>query len=65
MENLDKINELISDKKFEEAKKELVSIVEKDEKDFEALKLLGLCHINLGEFKKGEGVIENVIKNKK
>ncbi len=64
MENLDKINELISDKKFEEAKKELVSIVEKDEKDFEALKLLGLCHINLGEFKEGQAVFETVIKYK-
>ncbi len=64
MENLDKINELINEKKFEEAKKELAEIIKSDEKNVEALKLLGLCHINLGEFKEGQRVFETVVKYK-
>lgn len=66
MDNLDKINGLINDKKFEEAKEELSTLI-KDEtlsKDAEALKLLGLCHVNLGEFKEGQAVFETVIKYK-
>ena len=62
MENLDKINELINNKKYKEAKEELKSIIHDEEKDAEALKLLGLCHINLNEFKEGQGVFETVVK---
>lgn len=62
MDNLDKINELISNQQFEAAKKELIEIVGNDEKNIEALKLLGLCHINLEEFKEGQAVFETVIK---
>lgn len=65
MENLDKINELINAKKYEEAKKALESLTnDNDEKDIEALKLLGLCHINLNEFKEGQAVFETVVKYK-
>ncbi len=64
MKNLDKINGLIKDKKFEDAKKELTAVIEDDEKNIEALKLLGLCHINLGEFKEGQGIFETVVKYK-
>ncbi len=64
MKNLDEINELIKDKKFEEAKKELTAIIKDDEKDVEALKMLGLCCINLGEFKEGQGIFETVVKYK-
>ena len=64
MENLDKINELIKEKNFEEAKKELTNIIQNDEKNIEALKMLGLCHINLGEFKEGQAVFETVVKYK-
>ena len=64
MENLDKINELINEKKFEEAKKELTALIKNDEKDAEGLKLLGLCHINLGEFKEAQGIFETVVKYK-
>lgn len=64
MENLDKINELINSKKYEEAKKELESLIHNDEKDVETLKLLGLCHINLNEFKEGQAVFETVVKYK-
>lgn len=64
MENLEKINELINNKKYVEAKEELAKLIHGDEKDAEALKLLGLCHINLGEFKEGQGVFETVVKYK-
>ncbi len=64
MENPDKINELISDKNFEEAKKEITASLTDDEKDAETLKLLGLCHINLGEYKEGQAVFETVVKYK-
>lgn len=64
MENLEKINQLIADKKFEEAKQELAGLIHGDEKDVEALKLLGLCHINLNEFKEGQSVFETVVKYK-
>ena len=64
MENLDRINELIQEKNFEQAKKELKKIIKDDEKDAEAFKMLGLCHINLGEFKEGQGVFETVVKYK-
>ncbi len=64
MENLDNINELINSKKYEEAKKELEKLIHNDEKDVEALKLLGLCHINLNEYKEGQAVFETVVKYK-
>lgn len=64
MKNLDKINELINNEKYEEAKNELKAIVNGDEKDADALKLLGLCHMNLGEYKEGQGVFETVVKYK-
>ena len=64
MENLDRINELIKEKKYEDAKKELIGIISDEEKDVEALKLLGLCHINLNEFKEGQAVFETVVKYK-
>ena len=64
MENLDKINELINSKKYTEAKKELEILIQGDEKDVEALKLLGLCHINLNEYKEGQAVFETVVKYK-
>lgn len=62
--NLDNINQLIADKKFTEAKKELQKYLDNDEKNVEALKLLGLCHVNLNEFKEGKSVFETVVKYK-
>lgn len=59
---MEKINELINDKKFELAKQELLKILENDERNIEALKLLGLCFVNLEEFKEGQAVFETVIK---
>lgn len=59
---MEKINELINNKEFTLAKQELLKILEEDEKNIEALKLLGLCHVNLGEFKDGQAVFETVVK---
>ncbi len=59
---MEKINELINNKEFAIAKQELLKILDKDEKNIEALKLLGLCHVNLGEYKEGQGVFETVVK---
>ncbi len=64
MENFNKINTLISEKKYKDAKQELEKLINCEEKDIEALKLLGLCHINLNEFKEGQGVFETVVKYK-
>ena len=62
--NLDNINQLVADKKFEEAKELLGKFLHGDEKNVEALKLLGLCHVNLNEFKEGQSVFETVVKYK-
>ena len=62
MENLDNVKDLISNKEYKQAKKELLAYIKADEKDIEALKLLGLCYVNLGEFKEGQGIFETVIK---
>jgi len=39
-------------------------VVKNDEKNIEALKLLGLCNVNLGSFKEGKKIFETVIKYK-
>ena len=62
MKNLDKVKELINEKNFEQARDELLSIIKEDEKNIEALKLLGLCYINLEDFKAGQDIFETVIK---
>ena len=64
MDNLEKINELINNKEFVQAKEDLQKILAEDEKNIEALKLLGLCYINLEEYKEGQAVFETVVKYK-
>ena len=44
--NLDGINQLVVDKKFEEAKAELLKYDLDQDRNIEALKLLGLCNVN-------------------
>lgn len=62
--NFEKINELIAEKSFEEAKTELEEILNQDGKNVEALKLLGLCNVNLGLFSQGKNNFETVVKYK-
>ena len=62
--NLDDINQLVAEKNFEEAKELLAEFLDNDEKNVEALKLLGLCHVNLNEFEEGRSVFETVVKYK-
>lgn len=64
MENLEKINELINNKEFEKAKENLTELLKSDDKNIEALKLLGLCHINLDEYRDGQSVFETIVKYK-
>lgn len=60
--NLNEINQLLGEKKFEEAKKELENHKPDEEKDVEAVKLLGLCNVNLNLFKEGQSNFETVVK---
>ena len=50
---MEEINNLIADKNFKQAELELEKILETDEKNLDALKLLGLCYVNLQKFDKG------------
>ena len=61
---LDEINALISDKKFEEAQKALKKLLQKDERNIEAIKLSGLCNVNLEKFDDGRKDFETVVKYK-
>ncbi len=62
--DIDKINELISLKEFETAKSELEKLLETEPNNIEALKLLGLCNVNLGFFNEGKNNFETVVKYK-
>jgi len=62
--NLDTINELISEKQFEEAKFELEKILPAEQNNIEVLKLLGLCNVNLGFFSEGKKDFETVVKHR-
>lgn len=66
MENmtLEQINGLISEKKFEEAQEALKLFLASDEKNVEALKLSGLCNVNLERFDEGRKDFETVVKYK-
>ena len=44
---LDTINEQISNKEFETAKIQLEDLLKEDEHNIEAMKMLGLCNVNL------------------
>ena len=59
---MEEINKLITDNNFEVAKLELKKILDQDEKNLEALKLLGLCCINLEQFEEGKNIYETVVK---
>lgn len=62
--NLDDISALIANKEYETAQTYLVELLAEDEKNIEALKLLGLCNVNLGKFKEGRKNFETVVKFK-
>lgn len=62
--NLEKINELISQKEFEVAKNELDQLLITNQDNVEVLKLLGLCNVNLGLYEEGRKNFETVVKYK-
>ncbi len=59
---LEEINQLVVEKKFEEAKAELLKHNLEEGKNLDALKLLGLCNINLDKYKEGQSNFETVVK---
>ena len=59
---IDKVNELISEKNFEDAKNVLLSNILPDSDDIEALKLLGLCNVNLKCSNQAIEIFETVVK---
>lgn len=62
--NLDNINELIGENNFEAAKIQLEDLLKTDEHNIEALRMLGLCNVNLKLFEEGRTVFETVVKYK-
>ena len=61
---LDKINEQISNKEFESAKIQLEDLLKEDEHNIEAMKMLGLCNVNLKLYDEGRAIFETVVKYK-
>lgn len=59
MSEIDEIQDLISEKSYEEAKTRLIKYTEENSNDPEALKLLGLVNVNLNQFKEAK---ENFLK---
>lgn len=62
--DLNQVNDLIALKEFEEAKNMLEKILEADVQNTEALKSLGLCNINLGNYSEAKKIFETVVKYK-
>ena len=60
--NLDEINELVAQKDFSQAKIKLEDFLTENEKNVEALKLLGLCNLNLELYDEGRINFETVVK---
>ena len=60
--NLNEINELIGEKDFAQAKIQLEEFLKDDEFNVEALKMLGLCNLNLELYEQGKTNFETVVK---
>ena len=60
--NLDEINQIIGEKDFSQAKVLLEEFLKNDEFNVEALKLLGLCNLNLELYEQGRINFETVVK---
>lgn len=62
MTNIDRINELVGEKKFNEAKELIIPALKEDGNNIELLKLAGLTFINLEEWKEAQTNFETVLK---
>lgn len=62
MKSIEEINELVAASKFEEAKAELVELIETEADNFEAKKLLGLVNVNLDLTSEAKKNFEDVVK---
>ena len=65
MEDINKINELVASKKFDEAKILIEENINNETKNVEFLKLAGLTFVNLEEWSKAKNIFEAVIKYEK
>lgn len=64
MEEMDltEITNMVARKEFQQARELLVNIAADDEQHIEELKLLGLCNVNLENYKEGQSNYETVVK---
>lgn len=62
MSNIDRINELVGNKEFEEAKKLITPALQEDPNNLELIKLSGLIEVNLEEWEKAKAAFETVVK---
>lgn len=61
MSELENIQNLVAEKSFNEAKKELIDYLETNPEDLEAIKLLGLVNINLDSFGEAKEMFEKAL----
>lgn len=61
-EELNKVENLIAEKKFEEAKAFLLSLNDEALSDFDVQKNLGLCYVNLNNLKEAKQCFQNAVK---
>lgn len=66
MKNIDlaEITDMVARKEFKEARDLLLKMAADDEKHIEELKLLGLCNVNLENYREGQSNYETVVKYK-
>ena len=57
-----KIYKLIDNCEYAKAKELIYKVLEKDEKDIDAAKLLALCDVNLENYDEARNILEEVIK---
>ena len=60
--SLNMATDLVAENKFEEAVQVLADFDADDEKNIEAIKLLGLCNINLEKYEDAKNNFETVVK---
>ena len=59
---IDKVYDLIDNAEYEKAKDILFKVLEKDDKDVDAGKLLALCEVNLENYDQARNILEEVVK---
>ena len=60
--DIDRLYEIIEAGQYNEAKDELDQILLKNEKDYDALRLMALCEVNLENFDAARYILEDIVK---